>query len=334
MIQSNASNEVNPTSNIELEPTSSAMKRPHPGAKGGFKTKQRRFNSKTTTGQPSYQSTPLPSTIVVQPIQTFFSVHTGSKNLIKFVDLIYQVIVSRDHKMSRNLTPEHLEYVSLLSFHYRLVQVGLKAGYSFPTFSISNLKMAAESLLLPDPICKFIECIGVTRLPNGMTIVPYVPTDKEVHEHEDFVHPFSIEEMRLKFPDVEVDGELVPAEPTSEYYDGAINDDMIVDYNARTTRGFKSNVLFRRILFDNIEGRVEFSIARESNGRDCNARSVFQMEDALAHLGATYGFREIETRSNWLGDDNEYLSYVHASTPFKPDIFIVHKVANDLLNTK
>jgi len=132
---------------------------------------------------------------------------------------------------------------------------------------------------------------------------------------------------------VSVEGEEAAA-PDSLYYSGAINDTMIIDYNARTTRGFKSNVLFRRVMYDNIEGRVEFSIARESNGRDCNARSVFQMEDTLAHLGGSYGFREIENRSNWLGADNDYLSYVHASTPFKPEIFIVHKVANDLLVSK
>jgi hypothetical protein len=233
--------------------------------------------------------------------------------------------------MQRLLSQEHLEYVSLIAFYYRLVQIGLKAGYSYPTFSVSDLKMVAESLLLPDQICKFIECVGIVKMPNGISLVPYVPSDEEIESHGDHVHPYSIVSMRREI--AEVEGEEAAA-PDSLFYSGAINDTMIIDYNARTTRGFKSNVLFRRIMYDNIEGRVEFSIARESNGRDCNARSVFQMEDALAHLGGSYGFREIENRSNWLGADNDYLSYVHASTPFKPEIFIVHKVANDLLVSK
>jgi len=326
MMSSGIAPEVVNPSNNDTDPSSVALKRPHPGAKGGFKSKRHRFNSKPSTGQPSYQSIPLPSSIVVQPIQAFFKIHTGSKNLIKFCNLIHQVIISRDHKMERLLSQSCLSYVSLLAFYYRIVQIGMKAGYAYPTSSTTNLKMVAESLLLPEPICKFIECIGVVKLPNGMTIVPYVPTDAEISEHADHVHPYSIEDMRKEA----VGG----AAHDTTLLDGAINDTKIIDYNARTTRGFKSNVLFRRVLYDNVEGRVEFSVARESNTRDCNARSVFQMEDALAHLGATYGFRDLGNRGDWLGEDNSYLSYVHASTPFNPDIFIVHKVANDLLVSK
>jgi hypothetical protein len=312
------------TSKPEEVPTPTSRKRPYPGSKG-----KARFNKhpKQSTGQLHYQSISLPTSIVIQPIKAFFVIHTGSINLSSFCTLIHQVIVSRDHKMERLLTLPHLRYVSLVAFYYRIVQIGLKYGYSFPTYSINKLKMLAESVLLPDPICKLIECVGLVTLPNGITIVPHVPTNLQMQDHADYVHPYSIVETRIPQPPA---GE----EANAFFYDGALNVASFIDFNARTTRGFKSNVLFRRVLFDNCEGRVEFSIAREHYEEDTVAKGLHQMEEPLAHLGATYGFRRLENRGNWLGRDDTFLSYVHASTPFHPDLFVVHKVANDLLNNK
>lgn len=115
-----------------------------------------------------------------------------------------------------------------------------------------------------------------------------------------------------------------------EFYDGAIDFVRLSDYTASSTRSLKSGFILRKIMFDNTEGRIEFSVATETNGKEVEARTTFQMEEAVAHMGAVYGFRSLEDRDTWLGEDNEYLSYICRSTPIQPDLFTVERIASSL----
>lgn len=299
-------------------PAPAGKKRPDPtGSKIAFK-RARRFNNpdKNVT---SYQSTPLPTSIVIQPIQAFFRIHTSPVRLVTFIKMVYDVIVSRDHKFENRLSKNVLVYVSLLAFYYRLISVGIAHGYFFPSYSITKLKQAVTSLLLPDAICQAIECIGKITLPDGKTLVPHVPTQREIKESAEHIVP----KISTAAADVR--------HPLGEEN---IDIETIVKYVMCTTRGVKSNILFRKLNLNNTDGRLEFSVARETTANGCVARATYQMEEALAHLGAAYGFRDLETESSWCGPDNKYLSYAHQSTHFDPDLFVVTKIATDPLPSK
>lgn len=280
-----------------------------------------RFNKKDANAT-SYQAQSIPRSLVVQPIKRYFQIHTGSKHLVDMAKTVYNVITTRDRKLAV-VTPEAFIHATLIGFHYRLIQVGISCGYSFPTYSISSLADVARALLLPDIICKAIECIGSVTLPTGMTVVPRIPSDAEVGSSAEFVHPKT---LNLPAAATLPDDQLI--------YGGALRQDICIDFISKTTIGVKANVLFRKIAYDNIEGRQEFAVAREDLEGRTVARAMYPLEDALAHLGAVYGFRSLPKTQAWLGDDESYFSYTHVSTEFQPDLFIVHKIATELPSTR
>jgi len=313
----NDNNTVVPSTSGRVHP----YKRPDRSGKTPMK-RNFRFNKKDANAT-SYQAQTVPRSLVVQPIKRYFQLHTGSKHLVSMARTVYNVIVTRDRKLAV-VSPEAFIHATLIGFHYRLIQTGISCGYSFPTYSISSLADVARALLLPDIICKAIESIGAVTLPNGMTVVPRIPTDTEMGSSTEFVHPKTLE---LTAAATAPDDQL--------FYKGALRQDICVDFISKTTIGVKANVLFRKIAYDNIEGRPEFAIAREDTEARTIARAMYPIEDALAHLGAVYGFRSLPKDPKlWLGSDEEYFSYTHASTEFQPDLFIVHKIATELPSTR
>lgn len=259
-----------------------------------------------------YQAKAVPNSISTRPTKLYYQLHTSTNYIPTIVDLVYNQIVRRDAKMSNQFNNHTLRYVTSLAMHFRLAKLSSKLGYSVNFIDLLRLEQAATPLLLPEPLCKMVECLGSVKDDNGATYVPYVPTPTELKDSGFYTNLAEMLTNALK--DTSFTAGI----------DKLINYPLIIDYNNATSRGFKAGILFRRVDFDRLEGTPEFLSAytRDKSSGTLSAHTQVPTPESTAQLGASYRFRSLKAIDKWLGPDKHRVAYVHQSASFVPELFI------------
>jgi len=108
----------------------------------------------------------------------------------------------------------------------------------------------------------------------------------------------------------------------------------VCKYMMGASIGAKFGTLFRKVNFSE-EGNILFACAYSSVTQDATrsrikAHSPTTVEQLQAQLGACYRLRDIDERTHWLGNNDDY-RLVQETVEFFEDVFIVDKIMNHML---
>lgn len=298
--------------------------------KGKVNNKRSRF---TGPEHPvSYQQSSLPKTLSTTPIIAPHRIHTSTVGLLSFATLVHKVLVNRDSKLNNTFALNSFIYCSTLATLYRLYSLGELIGYHFDTPSCySTLKQLARAIVLPEPICRYIESIGKVDTLTGVSVVPFIPSLKEMIVGSDFINLADV--LALAKGDASELSEYMengvynfPEDlDWDDVFSSLLNSDVVTDYISGTQRGYKANVHFRVCDFTVITGKPEFLVSYEDHGKTRHAFAPYVMEDNLVQIGATFGFRNETKRSHWFGD-NSCIPAIHQARNFIYDVFVVSNI--------
>jgi hypothetical protein len=278
----------------------------------------------------------LSKTLSTTPVIAPHRIQTSTIGLYSLATLVHKVLISRDSKLNNSFSLDSLVYCSTLATIYRLYQVGEDIGYHFDTpHSYSTLKQLALAIVLPEPICRYIESIGKVDTLTGVSVVPYIPTMKELLTSSD--HLDLAEYAARVTKDISVlrqyvkDGE--PEYPDDLDWDDifsiSLHSSAVIDYISGTQRGYKANVLFRKCDFSVTTGKPEFLVSYKSMGIHRTGFAPYEMEDNLVQIGATFGFRNEDKRSQWQGD-NACIPALHQARNFIYEVYVVSNIMSQL----
>lgn len=220
---------------------------------------------------------PLPKSVATYALYAhyavYYSFHTFSEN----INVVYDVLVSRDRKLEEMLSVHLLRYAALVAAYARVFSVRIREGVAFPTPISKTLLEYASYLHLPEFLASAIETVGVVSH-DDRTYVPWVPHSPR--KTEKFFRP-------LVRSYAELTG--VDTDDISE----ALNSRILLGFQTALVRGLKSGVAFRKVDFDKSAGS-EHSLACLDTiaGNRVRGLSAWVMSEPVCQHGALWGWRK------------------------------------------
>jgi len=160
----------------------------------------------------------------------------------------------------------------------------------------SKLEQAARVIVLPEPLCKLIEAIGAVTLDNGVSVAPYAPTDKQLHDTDFFPNYGDL--LMLAKGDA-AQNDAVALDWAACNLSAVIDPEVIYNYIAGTSRGYRANIMFRKVAYDETGGKGEFLVTTEKLPGGICGITPQRMEEVTARTGAIYSFRTDLLRPKW-----------------------------------
>lgn len=292
------------TTPVQSEPPDGALKPPpakRPKAIPSFSSnKQRkgqpphkRFRSNrgiSRHGGAAYDKSEPVNSISTGPRMPYFSVPTSTLGCLSFVASIYNWCVGKDYRFGYTVKLAEIQYVTVIAMIARFALVNEKVGKRIDEFT-SRLKSASKSILLPDPICKMIECLGIVKRPGLPTCIPFFPPwERYIKRPYWYVNPLNL----LRELDT---GRPLPTTPW------AIDTIVISRYIDHCARGQSRGLGFRTVNYEVMEGRHEMLwgyikpvFAEQGTLQPAGPMAISQAE---AELGAAYSWRRHREGHPW-----------------------------------
>lgn len=181
-----------------------------------------------------------------------------------------------------------LEYVTCLAYLNRIIQCGIKYGYSISdqTIGVADLSHALEGLQLPAVLCRYIESIGLVKMASGASVVPWFTSLR---------HEFFDGQLGQIDPLVFIREANRP--PPPNYW--SVDYEWITQWNQATTRPARLGMQFRKLKWSELEGAVEMTVTPiPYNGRVMPTAPQV-MPDVDASVGAVFDYRRFNTARLW-----------------------------------
>lgn len=247
------------------------------------------------------------------PLKTYFQVYTS--NIIDlYSDTFYDILVAADNYINKSLTKLQCRYVLTMAITNRMVQCGVKLGYSIPKGS-ELLRVASQHILLPDFLCKYVEAVGRVEM-NGIQIVPYITDYQELVSYaEYFADPGSILQQA---------GRSIPDNIWK------VDRSWITDYNIAIARVSRLRLGLRQIL-ECTEGRHEMLIGYILYDELSIPIAPSNFTRSEFQLGACYKFRCYDQFRAWPGEDNYCLPRLFQSEMVDPKAFVASSMSESLV---
>lgn len=225
--------------------------------------------------------------------------------------MIYRVIRDKDYRIAQNITELMLTYVTILAYCNRVVQTAISTVTAVPQ-QASRLKQVTNGILLPDVLCRYIESIGKVEMASGVVLVPWAA------EYENMFP----EGCRIMIDPAEILAEMGRPIPEGPW---AIDVDVVIAYNAATSRGARSGIGFREVDNSTLSGREEMFVSyQEEQDQMLTPFAPQRMSSATIQLGACYQFRNYAEIRQWFGRNKQLLFNAFTTIPFEPGIVITN----------
>lgn len=205
-----------------------------------------------------------------------FELHTAFMGVIEIARAFYNILHSRDSKMTNLFSIDDLTYTLLLSTYYRCAYVTNHSATKI-IFGLSQLKSVVEGILLPDVLATFVETFGQVKLSDGSTIAPFFDSYDRMKRQPGFVDPKTIlDRMGLQ-----------PIEP-----EWSLNAEPVLRYMQASTRALKNAMELRPVKYTELEGRPELlGNYRISEDGTYKVTALDKIDQKQAQLGAVCRFR-------------------------------------------
>lgn len=285
-LQGNGSTPKQPSTPATKRPPESKSKRPN-----------KRFKGTSRHGGPPAYDKSNPSTgLLTSPRRPFFTCFTSTLGCESFTAAIHRWCVGRDYRFGTTCTLVSMQYASLIAMLARMSIINEQVGTRIDDLT-SRLKSVAKSILLPEPICKMIEALGIVRRPGMPTLVPLFPLWTEYEACELYSQPIDLLERA---------GREIPPGPW------AIDVEYLAEYINHAARGESKSLGFRSVDLSTYEGRIEmlYGYSKPRFAEDigdltpCGPSSATQVE---AELGAVYCFRDHDFSDLWIKANGNHL---------------------------
>lgn len=263
--------------------------------------KKRRFNnnykdSGKRHGGTNYAKETPNSGLLTTPVRPYFVCFTSTLGCESFVSAVHNWCVGRDFRFGSTCPVESMQYAALIAMICRLAIVNEQFGTYIDGLT-SRLKAVSRSILLPEPICKMIEALGVVKRPGMPSLVPLLPIWQTYRECELYLQPEDLLQRAGR-----------PIPPGA----WAIDVPYLAEYIDHSARGESKSLGFRSIDMSTYEGRVEMlygyraPLFAQDTGDliPCGPSVATQSE---AELGAVYCFRDHAQRELWVHASGNHL---------------------------
>lgn len=274
----------------------------------GPKSKKPRFSKQKGSkhGGTSYSKTSSRSGLQMVTRRRVFPVFTSNLGVRTVAAIIYDSMVGRDYRLGQTITLIQLQYVLCIAWCNRLCQIGQSEGTAFP-LQASRLKSIASGIVLPDILCKFVECIGKVRTLSGVEVVPWVADYHQLFENDLMVSPADL---------------LHEAERPIPRGDWALDVDWIIAYNDATTRAGRTGMKFRNVDNAALSGRPELLVSYSVVEEELIPWCPQVLLESEGQLGAAYQWRNRADIDRWPGTNKELVFNAFSTVPFDPRVFL------------
>lgn len=260
---------------------------PKPFEKGKPPQKYQRNNQNARNPRPQVPRNPnfkkeTPSAIIsTTPIRRFFTVYVSNLGTQKLGTIVYNTMSSKNAKLTQLIPLDQFIYVINLAFYNRIVTTAGLTGTAFPD-GVERLRQVAQTIELPDIICKYIEAIGIVEMANSAKIVPYCMENFTFHCDADYDYTVPIGAI---------------ASPHNPW---GIDIPTVLAYNEAIARAKPSSINFRLVSGSDVcEGRKEMAVSYKRDRFGILPLSPEKLPEGDAQLGAIYHFRNIAKRLAW-----------------------------------
>jgi hypothetical protein len=260
------------------------------GKRPFFKNKHNRNEPPVKRAVATFSKTPenkLTSTYPLQQSYELATLFTG----VRYVSLcFYDLLSARDGKMTQLYTCNEFYYIILLSVYYRCAVVANTAKTTV-IFGLSDLKNMIENIELPDAIATYVETFGSVKLSSSAVITPYFRGINEMQNLPGFIDPVTvirgINQLRADNED----------QPYPIFGDWSLSPQIVVKYSKASSRALKGSIEFRRVNFNEVEGRPELLCCYEVEGENVKCAAYDKVEQSQCQLGAAFrlhGFTSLD----------------------------------------
>lgn len=246
-----------------------------------------------------------PEGLLMYQVPTWYSIFCSNQGIRLLCSIYFENLQGRDQRMAQMITLLQFEYVVCLSFYYRLAVINRDAGNAGPYTELSDLRDAVKGIELPALLLRYLECIGLVKLPNEVTVGPYYSNDLQDN-------PLMISPQEL----LEEAGRIVP--PGHWHIDR----DWITEWNAHTTRASRKSFGFGKVDYTVHTGRPELTVSyQETELSIYQPRAPIRLSDEEAKLGACYSWRDYEQEPLWPGGEPRAVWGAFRGSQFNPALY-------------
>lgn len=244
-------------------------------------------------------------------LRTYFQIYTN--NDVRMWSLNYfKVLTAADNYIGQHITSLQLEYVLTIAILNRMVQCGVRQGYSFPLGS-EVLRIASQSILVPDLIGKYLECVGLVEH-NNIKFVPWVSNYHDMMATRHYRDPKKI---------------LEEAERPIPNNIWKVDRSWITEYNLAISRVTRLR-LGLRMLTEGTLGRNELLVGYRATDDYYIPIAPVNLSHSEFQLGSTYKFRCYDQQREWPGLDNYSIPPLFTSEIVDPDLTVATLLSESL----
>lgn len=297
---------------VEVVPQRTTFRSRRPYDRRGPPNRSRAFPKRVFVPQLSQSSS-----ILCNPILRYFPIFCSNRGLEPWCNDMFTAMQGRDARMAANITLEQFKYVVCVAWLYRVLSIARNTG---PIIPHPLLKQVGPTIQLPGVLQKYIECLGVFKLSNGMTIVPWVSSPEEFFADDELIlHPNHFL--------------MAAGRPIQDEEPWGIDVQWINEWNQSTTRASRQAMKFGTVT-DVTDGRVEMacSYGISNDVQRLSSYAPQECSEVEVQLGASYQLRNVDEWALWPGDHSGFVRPMFRGGSIDPDAFRVAHINTAMLS--
>lgn len=237
------------------------------------------------------------------PTLTIYEIATSFLNVNNICEIYYSIMQNRDRKFTSCFSSSEFSYIIHLSIYLRCALI-TTASKTSVIFGLSDLKSLLSDILLPVPMCEYIETFGLIELTSGLKVIPYFRDLTEMCTKPGFIktrvlyNRINADRRTAMLP--EAAHRIYAGQPLDDPNALIICPDVVQRYSNAVSRAYTKAIRVRKVDYSNINGRAEFltSFEHTADGMT-NCFSLEPISIPECQLGAAYGFHFNELTSQF-----------------------------------
>lgn len=226
--------------------------------------------------------------------------------------VLYDILSSRDNKMTSKFTKREFQYVVILATYYRLA-LAVNKSKTAVIHGLGTLKESIAELLLPDVMWHYIETLGIVSLASSIQVVPYFLDYGQMRRKSYFVDCFDY---------------LTQDQQHGVIPEWSINDSVITKVEQGMSRALKGILELRKVKME-LDGHLRFMCAYGHADYDrLMSFCTEQIDINESKLGTCYRFRGNDISE--YEEDTLKLPLVHEAQPIEPEGYLTKHMLSQL----
>lgn len=287
---------------VEVVPQRTTFRSRRPYDRRGPPNRSRAFPKRVFVPQLSQSSS-----ILCNPILRYFPIFCSNRGLESWCDTTFAALEGRDARMAADVSVLQLKYITCTAWLYRVLSIARITG---PIIPHPLLKQVGPTIQLPGVLQKYIDCLGIYKMANGTSVVPWVSNPEEFFADPDtMLHPniFLAQAGRLIMDD----------EPWG------VDVQWINEWNQSTTRASRQAMKFGTVA-ETTDGRVEMvcSYGESDAVQRFDSYAPQECSEVEVQLGASYQLRDVTEWALWPGDQSHLVRPMFRGGSYDPEAYI------------